>query len=436
MEKSKVDASRAGSLSRRKVLKAVGGLGLLGSGLVSFPAIAQNRPLKIGIIAPKAGIAGTIGECGLRGTQFAADKMNAAGGIAGRKVELIIEEETNAKDSIERLRKLVLQDKVDCVQGIVSSGVSLAMGPTAEELKTVTIYWDGTTQDGVRETIAKPRYLFRSTDNECEAVMASLLAIKHFKGKFATVAGINPDYSYGRNNWAAFLALLKRFGVNVKVVAEQWPKVGTLDLSSHVGALKAAKPDLIFSSLLFADLPVFMQTAFGAGLMQGGTKFVFPAAGFQHTLLKKSFTPEGMIFGHNTLYFDLPNASPIQKEFVSMYVDKYKDYPHWEADRAYFAMQAFKAGVEKAVKAKGSAWPTMEDIAASIEGVKVDSLGGPGLMRTDHIAEQTFYQGITTHNNKYDFPTLGVVDKMFSDQLQKPPGMDFWKWLETAKITL
>ncbi|MDB5852091.1 MAG: amino acid/amide transporter substrate-binding protein family [Herminiimonas sp.] len=422
--------------TRRDVLKTVGGLGLLGSGLMSFPAIAQNRPLRIGIIAPKAGIAGTIGECGLRGTVFAVDKINAAGGIAGRKVELIVEEETNAKDSIERLRKLVLQDKVDCVQGIVSSGVSLAMGPSAEELKTVTIYWDGTTQDGVRETIAKPRYLFRSTDNECEAVMASLLAIKHFKGKFATVAGINPDYSYGRNNWAAFLALLKRFGVQAKVVAEQWPKVGTLDLASHVGALKAAKPDLIFSSLLFADLPVFMQTAFGAGLMAGDTKFVFPAAGFQHTLLKKSFTPEGMIFGHNTLYFDLPNASPIQKEFVSMYVDRYKDYPHWEADRAYFAMQAFKGGVEKAVKAKNGAWPSMEEIAASIEGIKVDSLGGPGLMRTDHIAEQTFYQGLTTHNNKYDFPTLSVIDKKFSDQLQKPPGMDFWKWLETAKITL
>jgi branched-chain amino acid transport system substrate-binding protein len=423
-------------VTRRKILKVMGGLGLASSGVLSFPAIAQNRPIRIGIIAPKGGIAGTIGECGLRGTQFAADKMNASGGIAGRKVELIVEEETNAKDSIERLRKLVLQDKVDCVQGIVSSGVSLAMGPSAEELKTITIYWDGTTQDGVRETIAKPRYLFRSTDNECEAVMASLLAIKHFKGKFATIAGINPDYSYGRNNWAAFLALLKRFGIQAKVVAEQWPKVGTLDLSSHVGALKAAKPDLIFTSLLFADLPVFMQTAYGAGLMAGGTKFVVPAAGFQHTLLKKSFTPENMIFGHNTLYFDLPNASPIQKEFVAMYVDRYKDYPHWEADRAYFAMQVYKTGVEKAVKAKNGAWPSMEEIAASMEGVKVESLGGPGHMRTDHIAEQTFYQGLSTHKNKYDFPTLGVIDKKYSDQLQKPPGVDFWKWLETAQITL
>ena len=89
--------------------------------------------------------------------------------------------------------------------------------------------------------------------------MGSLLAIKHWKGKFKTVAGINPDYSYGRNNFAAFQALLKKFGIEHKVVADQWPKVGTLDLTSHVAALKAAKPDLVFSSLLFADLPIFMK---------------------------------------------------------------------------------------------------------------------------------------------------------------------------------
>src|SRR5262249_9752636 len=159
-----------------------------------------------GIIAPKAGIAGTEGECGLRGTLWATDRINAEGGIAGRKVELVIEEETNPKDSIERLRKLELQDKVDWVQGIVSAGVSLAMGAVAEEMKALTIFWEGTTQDGVNETLPNPRYVFRSTDNECEAVMASLLCVKYWKGQFTRVAGINPDYSYGRNNFAAFQA--------------------------------------------------------------------------------------------------------------------------------------------------------------------------------------------------------------------------------------
>src|SRR5262244_3077270 len=424
------------SLSRRSLLKSAAAAGALAaSGEMGAPAIAQNRPVRIGILAPRSGIAAAPGENGIRATQWAAERFNAAGGIAGRKIELVIEEESSPKDTIERFSKLVQQEKVDCVQGIISTGVGLALGPVVEEARALTIYWDGTTQDGVDEKIPKPRYLFRSTDNECEAVMASLLAIKHWKGKFVNVAGINPDYSYGRNNMAAFVAILKRFGIDHKVVTEQWPKVGTMDLTSHVAALKAAKPDLIFSSLLFADLPVFMKQAHAAELTKD-TKLVFPAAGWQHTLMKKEFTPEGMLFGHNTLYFANPKNSATAKEFVAWYGEKFKDYPEWEADRAYFAVESYKQAIEKAMKAKGGSWPSQDDVIDTLAGLEVESLGGKGAWRKDHIAEQTFVQGFTTHNNKYDFVTLGTFETMYSTELQKPPGANFWDWIKTAQFKI
>src|SRR5262250_2128976 len=424
------------SLSRRSLLKSAAAAGALAtSGDVVAPAIAQNKPVRIGILAPRSGIAAAPGENGIRATQWAAERFNAAGGIAGRKIELVIEEETSPKDTIERFSKLVQQEKVDCVQGIISTGVGLALGPVVEEARALTIFWDGTTQDGVDEKIPNPRYLFRSTDNECEAVMSSLLAIKYWKGKFATVAGINPDYSYGRNNMAAFVAMLKRFNIDHQVVTEQWPKVGTMDLTSHVAALKAAKPDLIFSSLLFADLPVFMKQAHAAELTKG-TKLVFPAAGWQHTLMKKDFTPEGMLFGHNTLYFDNPNGTPMAKEFAAWYADKHKDYPNWEADRAYFAIASYKAAVENAAKVKGGNWPSQDDVIDAMVGLSVESLGGKGSWRKDHIAEQTFVQGLTTHNNKYDFVTLGSFETMYASDLQKPPGANFWDWIKTAQFKI
>src|SRR3954452_24398776 len=235
-------------ITRRSLLASGAALGAASvAGDVFSPAIAQNKPVRIGILAPRSCIAAAPGENGIRATQWAIERFNAEGGIAGRKVELVMEEESSPKDTIERFSRLVQQEKVDCVQGIISTGVGLALGPVVEEARALTIYWDGTTQDGVDEKIPNPRYLFRSTDNECEAVMSSLLAIKNWKGKFVTVAGINPDYSYGRNNMAAFVAILKRFNIDHRVVTEQWPKVGTMDLTSHVAALKAAKPDLIFS---------------------------------------------------------------------------------------------------------------------------------------------------------------------------------------------
>src|SRR5215210_853939 len=369
------------------------------------PALAQDRPLRLGIIAPRSGAAGTAGECGIRAVQWAAERMNKEGGIAGRKIELVFEEETNPKDTIERFRRLILQEKVEAVHGLISTGVSLGVAPVAEEEQALTVMWDGTTQDGVKEMMPNPKYVFRSTDNECEAVMGSLLAIKHFKGKFKRVAGINPDYSYGRNNWEAFKQILARSGV---------------------------KPDLIFSSMLFADLPVFMKQGHAAGLFEG-VKMVLPAAGWQINQLKKEFTPEGIIFGHNTLYFDHPQGSPLQKAFVQDYMDRYKEAPHWEADRAYFALATYKAGVEAAQKAGGK-WPTQEQVAEAMPGLEVESLGGKGRFRKDKIAEQVFYQGPSTNNNKYDFPTLASVDTFGAEQLQKPPGADFWEWIKSAKM--
>ncbi len=424
------------AISRRRLLASAAAVGFISASPGIFaPAIAQNKPLRIGVLAPRSGIAAAPGLNGIRATQWAVERYNAKGGIAGRKAELVIEDESSPKDTIERFSKLVQQEKVDCVQGIVSSGVGLALGPVVEEAHALTIYWDGTTQNGVDETIPNPKYLFRSTDNECEAMMASLLVIKHWKGKFVKVAGINPDYSYGRNNMAAFIAVLKRFNVAHEVVTEQWPKVGTMDLTSHVAALKAAKPDLIFSSLLFADLPVFMKQAHAAGLTEG-TKLVFPAAGWQHTLMKKEFTPEGMLFGHNTLYFDNPSNPAVGKEFVKWYEDKFKDYPEWEADRAYFAIETYRLAVEKAMKAKNGSWPSQADIIAAIPGLSVDSLGGKGGWRKDHIADQTFVQGFSTHNNKYDFVTLSTFDTMYSADLQKPSGANFWEWIKTAQFKI
>ena len=347
------------------------------SGGCSRPAIAQNKPLRIGILAPRSGIAAAPGQNGIRATQWAVERYNAQGGIGGRKVELVIEEESSPKDTIERFSKLVQQEKVDCVQGIISTGVGLALGPVVEEARALTIYWDGTTQDGVDEKMPNPRYLFRSTDNECEAVMSSLLAIKYWKGKFVTVAGINPDYSYGRNNMAAFVAILKRFGIDHKVVTEQWPKVGTMDLTSHVAALKAAKPDLIFSSLLFADLPVFMKQAHAAGLTEG-TKLVFPAAGWQHTLMKKEFTPEGMLFGHNTLYFANPKASPLGEGIRRLVRKDLQGLSRMGGRPRLFRLASYKAAVEKAMKAKGGNWPSQDDVIDAMVGLSVESLGGKG----------------------------------------------------------
>src|SRR3712207_5528182 len=125
--------------------------GATAAAILPMPAIAQPRPLRVGILTPRAGVASTVGEVGLKGVEFAVEKINAAGGVAGRRVELVVEEETNPRETVERARRLSLQERVDVIQGVVSSGVSLALGPVLEESRILTVFWDGTTQDGRSE---------------------------------------------------------------------------------------------------------------------------------------------------------------------------------------------------------------------------------------------------------------------------------------------
>jgi branched-chain amino acid transport system substrate-binding protein len=422
-------------MTRRQFVK-VSGAAAVASATVRLhpiPALAQSGPVKIGVLAAKAGVTAPVGESGLRGTQWAVERINAAGGILGRKVELVVEEESNPKDTVERFRKLVLQQKVDVVTGVVSTGVGLAIGPAAEEEKRLLLMWDGTTQKGVEETIPKPRYAFRSVDNEAEAVMASILAARHFKGKVKTVAGINNDYSYGRDNWAAFLAIMKKFNMNVTPVVELWPKLGETNFTSHVATLQQAKPDLVFCSFWSGDAPILLKQAHAAGLT-ASTKLVMTTAGGVHEQLKKAFSPEGMILGYNSMYFEDPNASALSRDFTRWHQEKFKEWPNYESDHGYFTVVAYKAAVEKAARAAGGKWPTVEQVAEALEGIEVESLSGTRGYRADHIMEARYFQGVSTHKNKHDFVTLASVEAMSTKQIQKPSGMGLYDWINSWKV--
>ncbi len=419
-------------MNRRQFLK-VTGVTAAAAWIDTAPAFAQSGPVKMGVLAAKSGVLAPVGESGLRGVQWATDRINAAGGILGRKVELIIEEESSPKDTVERFRKLALQDKVDAVTGAISTGVGLAMGPAAEEMKTIWLAWDATTQKGVEESMPRPKYSFRSCDNEAEAVMASIITARHWKGKFKTVAGINPDYSYGRDNWAAFLAIMKKHNIDIQVVSELWPKLGATDFTSHVAALQQAKPDLIFSCHWAGDTPILMKQAHASGLT-ANTKWVLTTGGGVHESLKKAFTPEGAILGYNSLYFENPKASPLMKEFVRWHQDKFKEWPNYESDHGYFTVVAYKTAVERAAKAAGGKWPSVDQVIQALEGVEVESISGPRRYREDHIMEATYYQGFTTHKNKHDFVTLDQVESMSTKQIQKPSGVGLYDWINSWKV--
>lgn len=350
----------------------------------------------------------------------------------------MIEEESTPKDTVERFRKLVLQDKVDVVVGGISTGVTLALGPVGEEMGVPLLMWDGTTQDGVKETIPNPKWIFRSTDNEVETIGAAILTAKYFKD-IKTVAGINNDYSYGHDNWDTFKAILHRYyelGLmphKVEFVQALFPKLGVTEFSSHIAAIQQAKPDLLMCSFWSGDAPILLKQAAAVGLFKN-MKGAFTTAGGVHDSLKKEFTPEGLLLGYNSMYFDDPKGSALLKEFVKDYRAKYNEYPAYECDHAYFAAEAYKAAVEKASKSSGG-WPSKEEVVKGLEGIEVESLSGKRSYRKDHVMMGSFFQGITTHKSSYDFVTIDPVEVLPLTKIQKPTaGTSLYDWIKSWKV--
>ena len=426
------------AMTRRTFLTRLGTLAA-GSTLAGAPrhATAQPRPgvpadpLKIGVLAAAAGVTAPVGQAGLRAVQWWTERTNAAGGILGRRIELVVEEESSPTDTVERFRKLALQAKVEMITGGISTGVGLALGPVAEELQTLWLAWDSTTQKGVEETMPKPRYAFRSVDNEAEALGGAILTAKYFKD-VKTIGGINNDYSYGRDCWEAYQTVLRRYSPNVKAVVDLWPKLGATDFTSHIAAIQRANPDLLMCSFWSADATIFMKQAAAVNLF-AKMKGCFTTAGGVHDSLKKSFTPEGLILGYNSMYFDHPKASSLLKAFVKDYHVKYKEYPPYECDHAYFTVAVYKAAVEKAYAAANK-WPTKEQVAAALSNLPVEALSATRSFRDDHIMTCTFYQGITTHKNAYDFVTIDPVEELPTARIQKPAGAKLYDWI--AKMQL
>src|SRR5207244_8372180 len=119
------------SPGRRDAIKktaAMGGAVVAGS--LGFPAIvrAQADTIKIGHLTPRTGFLGQLGQYGLRATTLAIDEVNAAGGIMGRKVDLLAEDSVNPATAVTKAQKLIERDKVACILGEINSASALAIG--------------------------------------------------------------------------------------------------------------------------------------------------------------------------------------------------------------------------------------------------------------------------------------------------------------------
>jgi branched-chain amino acid transport system substrate-binding protein len=412
-------------VSRRDFLKQLGVTvgaaavgGVAGHAVVPQSALAQappkgkipDSPLKVGHITFLSGPSAVLGAPMLKGHTLAAEEINAAGGLLGkRKIETITADEAVGTDGVvKEFKRMKLEGKIDVFTGITSSANTPALGPVAEDLKVLTLFADGCTDFLFDKAVPNPKYVFRLTNIQSADGVTAAIATAMTWPDVRRIAHIHPDYAYGRNAFDHFTAAIKKLLPGTEIVSESWPKLGTTDFTPHIPKIISSRPDLLVSSVWGGDYIAFYKQALGYGLfkqMKFTSTIAFGVA--PHAIGKDH--PEGVIAGvHANYYWNFPpgNKWPLNNLFIRRYFNRWKEYPNFEAEGAYTALYMLKTAVEKANRLMGG-WPDDEAIISQLEGLMYPGPAGYYYIRPDnHQAYKDAMTGFSHNDPNYQFQVL------------------------------
>ena len=195
-----------------------------------------SEPIKIGVVTPLSGTYAGIGQQVKWGLDLAAKEINACGGMLGRKVELLYEdEEANPLVATQKAEKLFQVSKVDFLTGTVNSASTLAVGQLAERnnrlIATTVSFSDAITGEKCSPNV----FRVNAKAGMQSAALAEWL-VKEKPG--AQVFYLGPDYEMGRSTVAAFKSAAERKGA--KSSGEVFAPLGNKDYSPFFGQIRAA----------------------------------------------------------------------------------------------------------------------------------------------------------------------------------------------------
>ena len=304
-----------------------------------------------------------------QGWQLAVEEINAAGGLLGRKVEVIARDDAGKpEDALRHAIELTSQEKVDVLAGGFLSNVGLALADYAGKNKRLFVASEPLTDAIVWEK--GNRYTFRlRSSTYMQSAMLVEEAAKLPAKRWATLA---PNYEYGQSAVASFKELLKAKRPDVEFVGEQWPALGKIDAGSSLSALMQSKPDAIFNVTFGADLAKLVR--------EGNQRGIFPKVPVVSLLsgepeyleVLKDETPKGWIVtGYPWDQID----SKEHASFAANYYKKFRENPKLGSVVGYAAMQAIFAAIKKAGSTDN------EKLVLAMRGLKFSTPFGPAEFR-------------------------------------------------------
>lgn len=342
--------------SRRDVLKMGAAAAALAatSDLSRFGLAQAANPVKVGFVTSLSGVYAALGTNEVRGGQMAQAEINAAGGILGRKLEILPEDDAGQTDiAVQKLRKLIERDNIDYSVGAVSSGVSLALAQVSEQFGRVHIV-DGGHADSITGSDCAWNTFRIPTNGNMEANAIGKVLAEKFGTKWYITT---PDYAYGWSLQEAFTRVNAELGGRI-VGADRLP-LGTSDYSAVLLKVAAEKPDvfLVFQAGEDAIAILTQITQFGLD------KQMAIAGGLQEWENIVALPPAARI-GWWTFewYYKQPDV-PLVAGFVERYRALYKANPTARSWFGYASIHSLALAAEKAGSADSVA------VAHAMEGL-------------------------------------------------------------------
>jgi branched-chain amino acid transport system substrate-binding protein len=321
--------SEASKVTRRTVIQSVGAAAAVG--IAGFPYIsrAQADVIRIGHLTPRTGFLGPLGEFAVQAADLAVAEINAAGGINGRKIDLLKEDSVNPQTASTKAERMVERDKVACIIGEISSAAGLTISQVAERTKTLFIN-TGCNSDELRGKGCK-KYMFHIESQNSMYVKTcgrSLLAQGLVKDKkwFSLTA----DYAFGHD----LLRVAKKFmsGNGGTFAADKLVPTDVTDFSPLLIEIRNSKPDLVISNLAGNQITNFLKQYSEFGLP-------FPVAGFGFDTAVAWGAGKGNFLGTWPLVWHHLIDTPASKKFVADFTKRYNRPPENQAWGDYNAIK-------------------------------------------------------------------------------------------------
>lgn len=329
---------KEGRFTRRALLKGAAGAAVV-SGL-SAPSLllAQTSDvIRIGHLTPRTGFLGPLGEYAVMAIDLAVEEINAGGGLAGRKVELLKEDSVNPQTASTKAERMIERDKVACIIGEISSASALTIAQVAQRNKTLFIN-TGANSDALRGSDCK-RYMFHVESQNSmyvKSVGRSFLQDGLVKGK--KWYSLTADYAFGHD----LLKVAKRFmeGNGGQFAGDDLVPTDATDFSAYLLKIRAAKPDLVVLNLAGAQITNFLKQYSEFGL-------TFPVGGFGFDTALAWAAGKGNFVGTWPCVWHHLIDTPQTKAFVTAFGKKYNKPPENQAWGDYIAAKIVAQAVNE-----------------------------------------------------------------------------------------